>query len=163
MNFEGSEINTEPLFGLLEPYKNSQLKYIGSNKGMPIANGFINYNIFFNSQDTTIHYRHYKTLNNAFSNAFSCFKLYSWVFSLLLNSYYSYNINSVIINKNFDYGKWITNSSNDDLKQNINKFNNISEVVPNKRSLLITHADEGFKKKLTLTLICKKVLSVSCL
>jgi hypothetical protein len=157
MNLEGSEINTEPLFGMLEPYKNSQLKYIGSDNGIPIANGLINYNIFFNTQDTTIHYRHYKTLNNAFSNFFSCFKLYSWVFSLLLNSYYSYNINNIIINKNFDYGKWITNSSNDDLKENINKFKNISEVVFNKRSLLITHLDEEFKKKLTLTLIYKKV------
>jgi hypothetical protein len=151
----GSEITSEPIFGIFEPYKNCQVKINHVQKAQPDKGELLSFWIYFNSANIFFHHRTYKTLSSAFSNAFSLFKLYSWVFSLLLSSYYSYNINNIIINKNFDYGNSIAyNRVDSNMSESTKRISNLSEIVSNQNNLLITNK---VNKKLTISLICKKL------
>jgi hypothetical protein len=151
----GLEITSEPMFGIFEPFKSCQVKINHVKISQPLDDELLSFWLYLNSTDIFFHHRTYKTLSSAFSNAFSLFKLYSWIFSLLLSSYYSYNINNIIINKNFDYENSIAyNRVDSNMSESTKRISNLSEIVSNQNNLLITNK---VNKKLTISLICKKV------
>jgi hypothetical protein len=166
VNLEGSEIYTQSLFGFFGHDSHSQLKVLNFEDSEPFPNELVGYRILFNSKEYTFHNRTYKTINIAFSNAFSLFKLYSWVFSVILNSYYSYNINTIIINTNFDFENSTKDNNNENnensLIKNQNNLESPSETVL-KQSPLITYKrnTEG-KKKLTMPLVVKRITWLRC-
>jgi hypothetical protein len=76
-------------------------------------------------------------------------------FSVLLSSYYSYNINTVIINKNFDYGKSMGNYENDLWR---NKYRlSLNEITLEQKSSSGLNESKAFEKKLTFSLVFRKV------
>jgi hypothetical protein len=105
----GSEIKTQSLFGLYETESRFKFWKSSENKFWSTSKAFTGLSISFNSKDMTYYQRNYKTFTSAFSNAYSLFKLYSWFLSIFLGIHYSYNINNIIIDKNFDYAVSINN------------------------------------------------------
>jgi hypothetical protein len=159
VNLEGSVVDTQRFYYFED--NDGQFKVLSSKDSEALQDELVGYRIQFNSKELTVHTRTYKTINNAFSNAFSLFKLYSWIFSLLLNNYYSYNINTIIINKNFDYAN-STKDNNADEKDISNTGRNISnslgELVSNTKSLLKTYESNTCKNNnLTMSLIIKRI------
>jgi hypothetical protein len=155
IDLEGSEIITQSLFGFFELYRNSGFKVSNYKSITPTPNRFIAYQFLFDSANFTFYYRNYKTFNNAFANAFSLFKLYTWVFSFLLSSYYSYNINTVIINKNFDYGKSLVSFG--DTSGIIKDRLNLNEIISEQKKLQSLSQCNTVEKKLTISVVFKKV------
>jgi hypothetical protein len=153
IHLKGSEINTQSLFGLYETesrfkfWKSSERKFWSTSKT------FTGLSILFNSKDMTFYQRNYKTFTGAFSNAYSLFKLYSWVLSILLGIHYSYyNINNIIIDKNFDYATSIENRNCIKRGQIINS--SISEIGSSREVILKEFKLEKNKaKRLTIPLV----------
>jgi hypothetical protein len=155
VQLKGSEIKTQSLFGFYEA--ESRLKFSKHNKKETIfPQQIFSYTITFNSKDMTLYQRIYKTFTGAFSNAYSLFKFYSWLFSIVLNIHYSYSVNNVIINTNFDYRNSMKNS--DEYKMPRNLFNTSINSDLNQKEFPKEHKNGGAKQqRLTLSLIYKKV------
>jgi hypothetical protein len=118
VELEGIEVKTQSFFSFNYD-TDSQFKIQkteANDRSDPFFTDLFGYEIYYSPEDTTIHYRTYKTFNSAFANCFAVFKLYTWLFGVLLNHYYEYNINNIIINKNFEYGRVIDKSSNGERK-----------------------------------------------
>jgi hypothetical protein len=155
IELKGSEIKTQSLFGFYET--ESRLKLSNFHYEYPFSTDyFFTYIISFNTKDITFHRRIYKTFITAFSNVYALFKLYSWIFSLILSNYYTCNVNNIIINKNFDYGSSIVNS-NKALKQR-SLISCVSEISPIE-GVAVSNDYKVNKSKtvLTLSLIYRKV------
>jgi hypothetical protein len=128
----GSEITTQSLFG--NSKTESRLKLEEPFTDISFGSDLYSYRILFDSKDVTFHQRTYKTLVTAFSNVYSLFKLYSWVFSIILNNHYFYNISKIIINKNFDYESSI-NNSNECIKRK-SSINCVDEIKSTQKEFL---------------------------
>jgi hypothetical protein len=155
IELEGSEIKTDSLF---DSFTQTNLKYIYStndqvhNDGRSGIRELIGFRLVFKSSDITIYNRTYKTLSTAFSNAYSLFKLYSWLFEIILGEYYSYNINNIIINKNIDYVASLDNNIKQDTMVKSNE-----DTIDLKNALNDYTTKTLKKESLTISLICRKV------
>jgi hypothetical protein len=158
IQLKGSEIKTQSLFGLYET--ESKLKF-GKSDEWEIWRGsktFTSLSISFNSKDMTFYQRNYKTFTGAFSGVYSLFKLYSWVFSILLGIHYSYNINNIIIEKNFDYASSINNQNYMQRRQTLNF--SINDIGSSREGIFKEFKMERNKaKRLTMPLV---YTNVSC-
>jgi hypothetical protein len=151
---KGSEIKTQSLFGFYQT--ESRLKISKTEYVNAFADELFGYRILFSSKGITFYQRVYKTFVGSLANAYSLFKLYSWVFSILLSRYYSYNINNIIINKNFDYENSI-NNSNEIIKRKCS-INSFSDMDSNQNAFLKEYKIDTTKsKRLTLALVYRKV------
>jgi hypothetical protein len=157
IQLKGSEIKTQSLFGFYET--ESRLKFSKDSKKETIfPQQIFSYTMTFNSKDTTFYQRIYKTFTGAFSNAYSLFKFYSWLFSIILNIHYSYSVNNVIINTNFDYRNSMNNS--DEFKMPRKLFNTSINSDLNQKEFPKERKNGGAKQHCsTLSLIYKKVSS----
>jgi hypothetical protein len=144
IKLEGSEINTQTLFSFNKFEKQSRLSVLADEEKKAGDLIFLAYNISFGQKDMYVYRRTYKTLNSAFANSFALFKLIVWVISIMLSPYYTYFKNTIIINKNFDYGEYC-------LSRDGVKTDNINNVTNSK--LIYT----GKLKKLTPGSVLKNV------
>jgi hypothetical protein len=156
VKLKGSEIKTQSLFGFYETENHFEFsKYSYSKANYPGV--IFRFTISFNPKDMTFYQRIYKTFTGAFSNAYSLFKLYSWLFSVFLNIHYSYNINNIIINTNFDYESSLKNSNNF-LNQRRSLSSSINEADSSRKEFLKEPKYERTKSKsLTVYSIYKNV------
>jgi hypothetical protein len=156
VKLKGSEIKTQSLFGFYET--ESHLEFSKHSYSKVDYSGVIfRFTISFNPKDMTFYQRIYKTFTGAFSNTYSLFKLYSWLFSIFLNIHYSYNINNIIINTNFDYESSLKNSNNF-----LNRRNSLSSSIneadlSRKEFLKESKFERAKSKSLTVYSIYKNV------
>jgi hypothetical protein len=127
----------------------------------PFFTDIFGYEIYYFPQDTNTHYRSYKTFNSAFASCFALFRLYTWLFGVLLKHYYEYNINNIIINKNFDYGRVIDKNKEERkrMKPVDYNFSDLRVIVSNKESILqdSNAKDINQPRRLTLRSVYGKV------
>jgi hypothetical protein len=127
VSIEDTVVSTPPSFGYSE---SSKLAYLRATKfeELEMALGsFVSFDILLNTDDTVFYHRKYKTLTSAFVNTFTFFQFYSWLFSLLLNGYYTFNIEAVIINKNFEASN--LDKANQAADQTFNIQGNLNTIV----------------------------------
>jgi hypothetical protein len=109
IKLEGSEITTESLFSF-NKFKTSQFNVLSTEESkISATNTFFSLKIVLDSKDMIVYHRTYKTLNSAFANSFALFKLITWLLKKMLKPYYGYYMNTIIMNKNFNYGESIQN------------------------------------------------------
>jgi hypothetical protein len=156
LKLKGIEVTTQSLLGFTETESRLQV-FEHTERMNRDPEEFYSLSITFDPlKDLVLHRRTYKLLTWAFSNVYSLFKFYSWVLSIFLNNHYLYNINKIIINKNFDYGGSI-NSSNEYIKRK-SVQNRVNEINSNQQEFLKEFkVDKNKSNQLTLPLIYRKV------
>jgi hypothetical protein len=102
IELEGSELNSQSLFSFNTPSIQSQFA-IKRESTYPKYDAFAAFIISFQSSDMYIYKRTYKTFNSALATSFALFKLFNQIISIALSPIYTYYMNTIIINTNFDY------------------------------------------------------------
>jgi hypothetical protein len=103
VELEGSQINSQVLFNFNAIEKQSQFSYATYFRVKKPSRSVISCFIVFDSKDMYIYNRTYKTFNSAFAETYALFGLISKIISFILYPYYTYYMNTAIINKNFNY------------------------------------------------------------
>jgi hypothetical protein len=102
VELDGSEIHSQSLFSFYTPPTvQSQFSVQRSSAFKKQSINFIK--MYFYSNDMYIYKRTYKTFNSAFATSFALFKLFNGIVSIILSRIYTYYMNTIIINNNFDY------------------------------------------------------------
>jgi hypothetical protein len=149
IELEGTEINSQTFFSFSSPTTLQGRFGIQSSYVYPKGEEFICFIMNFYSNNVFVYKRMYKTFNSAFATSFALFKLFNQIISILLSPIYTYYMNTIIINKNFNYE---LSTCNKEAPININKPKEISLELYKSRA-----------KKLTTLIVLKNVSLLRCL
>jgi hypothetical protein len=104
IELDSSEIISQTLFSFNSPTIQNQFStqrdYILQKEDYI----FISYLMTFQSSDMYIYKRNYKTFNVSIATSFALFKLFNQIITIMLSPIYTYFMNTIIINNNFEYG-----------------------------------------------------------
>jgi hypothetical protein len=103
IELEGTEINSQTLISFNAPIVLQSRFNVQSLHPIPKATEFNGFRVSFSSNNTYSYKRMYKTFNSAFATSFALFKLFNQIISIILSPIYTYYMNTIIINKNFNY------------------------------------------------------------
>jgi hypothetical protein len=138
IEMDGSEITSQSMFSFNTPAVQSQFGIQRESGGQKSHSTFTSITMIFNSMDMYIYKRTYKTFNSAFATSFALYKLFNQIISIILSPIYTYYMNTVIMNYNFDYGLSTLNKSTASNDESVSMKQGISLELTNVRSKRLT-------------------------
>jgi hypothetical protein len=138
IELDGSEINSQSIFSFSKPTIQSQFGIQRDYISPKHEKNYISFILGFNSHDMYIYKRTYKTFNSAFATSFALFKLFNQIISIILSPIYTYYINTIIINNNFDYELFNLNDETKSINKHVNRKKEISLELMNVKTKKLT-------------------------